>query len=370
MAVDAQTLEAYPDRRVLILSDGKPGHVKQSLAVFEAMREHHQRISSHVVEIRYRNRWCRTLALLWALALGRWARVCLRLALTDSSAQALLSRYADFIIGCGSSTVAANSLWASENGAQSIVIMNPAPFAPRRFSLVIAPQHDEISKRSNVVAVPGALNGIHEEQLKQARQRLLSHPRFRSESDGVSHHPVIALFIGGDTPVCVVDVPFVEALVTQVRTASVWQAGRYLVTSSRRTQPAVEQALGAGVEKDNRCSLLILASRDLLAGTMEGMLGLADITVVTGESISMVSEACSSGKPVIVVEPPLRHPHRPGATKQHRFVTDLAKQGYLHLHPVDELAHAIRRILETRPSVKRLDSLGPVREALTRLLKT
>ena len=82
----------------------------------------------------------------------------------------------------------------------------------------------------------------------------------------------------------------------------------------------------------------------------------------------MVSESCASGRPIVVVEPPLRRAASSTLTKHRRFLQGLAKEGYARVHPVPEVSHAIQRALKERHSAKRLDTLGPVREALARLL--
>ena len=82
----------------------------------------------------------------------------------------------------------------------------------------------------------------------------------------------------------------------------------------------------------------------------------------------MVSEACASGRPVVVVEPPLRRSNRMTLTKHQRFLQELAKDGYARLHPIPEVGHAIQHALKERHSVKRLDDVATVRSALTKLL--
>ena len=52
-----------PTRHVLIISDGKPGHVKQSLTVTRALKERYGDVREQAIEIRYRNRVARALCL-------------------------------------------------------------------------------------------------------------------------------------------------------------------------------------------------------------------------------------------------------------------------------------------------------------------
>ena len=60
--------------------------------------------------------------------------------------------------------------------------------------------------------------------------------------------------------------------------------------------------------------------------TVEKILAASDIVLVSGESISMVSEAVSSGKPVLVFMPDKKSEK---ITKYDKFVEELRERGYL-----------------------------------------
>lgn len=359
-----------PARRVLVLSDGKAGHLKQSLAVVEAMRERSGHVMHRVVEIRYRSGVARALALLWSRiapgALG--AEACLSRCLMPSCAVELLKRSADCLVSCGSSVAPVNLLWARAHRAKSVVIMNPTPLPLSRFSLVIAPYHDGLAPRPNLVSIAGAIARMPEEALRRAGEGLRAHPKFRPPALPGQPRPAIAVFVGGDTAEFRLGEAFVESLMSQVLAACEAVDGWCVVTSSRRTSPGVERLLAQKLSRHPRCRLLLLAGQDPLDGTLEGMLGLADVAVVTGESVSMVSEACASGRRVVAVEPPLREGYRGPTAKHLRFLQQLKAQGYVHLHPLPEVGHGIRRALAERQAPKRLDDFSVVREAVVKLL--
>lgn len=363
-----------PARRALILSDGKLGHVKQSLTVLRAMHEHSSFLTEEVIEVRYRHPLARGLALAWAWCLPRLAPLtCLRLALEPACFRQAAGAYADLIISCGASTAPVNVLLSADNRAKSIVIMNPSPIPLRRFTLALVPAHDRIPSRRNVVRTLGALSVSSDEELEAARRQLTAHPRFRPSIAVAPERPVIAVLIGGDTDAYELTTGFAETLMRQVLAVCDDADGVCLVTTSRRTQPAVEQYLSDRLGSHPRCPLLLLAGRDALNGTMAGILGWARVVVVTGESVSMLSEACASGRPVVVVEPPRRPPdgrrgRGAGGTKARRFIDELAAQGYVHHHPLPEVGHAIRRCLSAKTPARRLETYAAVRDAVARLL--
>ncbi len=359
-----------PARRVLVLSDGKLGHLKQSLAVVDAFRDRHPDLRAEVIEVRYRHPLARAVALLWAwwMPRGLGAARCLQWALHPETAAALLTRYADCIVSCGASPAPVNLLWADENRAHAIAIMNPAPLPLGRFTLVIVPRHDRLRRRPNVVETAGALvTRLPEEALRAAGERLQAHPRFR-DAHARPGHPAIAVFIGGDSAHYEISAAFAESLIRQVLAACDGAGGSCLVTTSRRTSPAVERVLAERLNQSPRCRLLLLASRDPLDGTMEGLMGAADVAVVTGESISMVSEVCASGRRVVVIEPARRGSAAATLTKHQRFLQGLVRDGYARMAPLPELGLAIQRALSEPPSGKRLETLERVREAVARLL--
>jgi len=364
-----------PTRRILVLHDGKTGHLKQSLAVTEAICSDKPYITHQVVNIRFRNPLARTFSLLWSwwMPKGFGAVECLRWALTPTCSKALLSQYADLIISCGASTVPVNLLWALENRAKSVVIMSPSPLPLKRFDLVIAPRHDRLPARSNLVVTLGALNHISEDTIREAAARLTAHPNFRNTTvthkrARTGHQPVISVFLGGNTSDYELTPAFAESLLTQVLTACEISDASCLVTTSRRTTAAVERAVSQKLSKHKRCKLLIIANRDPIDGTMDGMLGCGDVAIVTGESISMVSEACASGRHVLVVEPMLRDANRTELTKHQRFIHELEREGFIHISLIPEVAHALGRLLKRSQPAKRLDSFGTVLEAVARLL--
>jgi mitochondrial fission protein ELM1 len=181
-------------------------------------------------------------------------------------------------------------------------------------------------------------------------------------------HPTIAVLLGGDTDEYAQDAAFVDALIAQVLAACEAADGQCLVTTSRRTAPDAERVLEERLAQQPRCRLLLLASRDPLDGTMDGLLGSATVAVVTGESISMVSEACASGRPVIVVEPPLRRPNQQALTKHQRFLQDLAGLGHVRLSPLPELGAAIQDTLASPRPIRPLQTAQRVIDAVERLL--
>jgi mitochondrial fission protein ELM1 len=152
---------------------------------------------------------------------------------------------------------------------------------------VIAPRHDAV-RGDNVVLARGAPSRVTAARLDEAKRRfgplLSSLPR-----------PLVAVLLGGRTrhhPFAAAEAKALgERLAALVRAEGAGLA----VTASRRTPPeslaALRMALGA-------------TPHYLYDGTGDnpyfGLLALADAIVVTADSVNMISDAASTGRPALV----------------------------------------------------------------------
>jgi mitochondrial fission protein ELM1 len=137
-----------------------------------------------------------------------------------------------------------------------------------------------------------------------------------------------------------------------------------LCTSSRRTPKSIEQILYRELKKEAQCPLLIVANQTNIAEAVGGMLALADINIVSGDSISMISEAASSGKNTIVFYPELK----PGASaknvKQFEFIKNLDKNGFIYACNIKDLERSVYDVAKGKIQTKRLDDQAIILEAV------
>ena len=138
-----------------------------------------------------------------------------------------------------------------------------------------------------------------------------------------------------------------------------------LITSSRRTPPAIENWLRMNLKRHPLCRLLVLvngAQTDGLGNTAEAVpciLELAGALVVSGDSISMVSEAAATGKPVICFSPRPMQGKKAAETKYHRFLRQMDDQGRVRLvEPVD-VGEAVLETMKRRTLSAAAGSVEP-----------
>jgi mitochondrial fission protein ELM1 len=136
-----------------------------------------------------------------------------------------------------------------------------------------------------------------------------------------------------------------------------------LLTTSRRTPPGVEQIILKELKNFERCGLCIIANQRNIPEAVGGILGLSDLVIVSGESISMVSEALSSGKNTIVFSPGEPYGDKP-RDKYEDFVLKLNDQGYLMITSVKDLSAKIAQLLSRKINLKTLDDKNNIQNGL------
>ena len=284
--------KSTPKRSILVLSDGKAGHLNQSLAVAyqiqRARTTQNYRIedtSINIVRVEYKNRFCRLLLTLVA-PFASWRchgrMYFMRLCLKKYSYENLMKTYAEFIVSCGSSLVPVNIFMRKENDARNVVVMKPGIlFGLRKFNFVIVPKHDKIKPRKGVVETIMAPNLVDDKALKDAAGRLKN--RVRLEQD-----KVIGLLIGGDNPEFRLSGDLLKKVLADILKSCESNNADLLVTTSRRTSKEQEAIIKSVLAKNPRCKLLVVANENNPEGTLAGILALSNVVIVSGESISMV----------------------------------------------------------------------------------
>ena len=202
----------------------------------------------------------------------------------------------DLLIAAGRRSVALSIALRRRSGGAifTVQILDPA-VSPARFDLVIAPRHDRIHARhagGNVIATLGALTRVTPARLAEAAAA--SAPTL-----GHLPHPRVAVLIGGASKTHRLDRATAAALGERLAALSREQGAGLMVTASRRTP-----ADCAAVIREHLGSASAVMWNGQGENPYFGFLALADRIVATCDSVSMVSEACATGKPVHVYELP------------------------------------------------------------------
>jgi len=195
----------------------------------------------------------------------------------------------DIIVGCGGVAAAVGAA-LRRPGLAVVQVQNPR-LDPRRFDLIVANRHDELTG-PNVVVTRTALHRATPDRLAAAaeewRERMADLPR-----------PLVAVLVGGSNGRFRLDAPVAAGLAAQLAEMIRRDGVGVALTPSRRTDPAAVRVLTEMLEP---------LGGFVWDGEGEnpyfGLLALADAIVVTMDSVSMVSEAAATSAPVLVAPLP------------------------------------------------------------------
>jgi len=355
----------YSDQRnILILSDRKAGHLGQAEALAGIIRESYAakniKVEINTIEIKTKKvKFPLTCAGIFA---GRYSCQgclwCLRTFLQPESFEGLIKRSADIVISAGSSLAAINYIISRGDQAKSIVVMRPGIFSARRFDLVIAPEHDRMPKMRNVIETKGSLNLVDGKYLEEKSGELITATGNQLQKQGL----YLGLLIGGDTKSFHLSKSDILTASKQIKQAAARLDAGILVTTSRRTSREIEQIIKAEFEQEPRCKLLIIANQKNLDCAVGGILGMSSLVVTSPESITMISEAVSSGKYTLVFD-------SPGVSLRHRrFLESMARGQHIYLTKAAQLQEKIEEITLRKPTVSVLEDRSLVKEAIEKII--
>ena len=350
-------------RNILLLHDGKAGHLRQIQAVLGIIKQEaatrHLAIRVKQVEVEFKNKLCSILQALSVTSGNRkqcqGCSLCLKQFLNQKIFKELQSYYADIVVSCGSSIAAVNFVVSSENQAKSVVIMRPSSLSIRRFNLVIMPAHDNPPNRRNVVKIQGALNLVNEEYLGDQVSSIRNRVRVKKDL-------VLGLLLGGNTKRFRLSLNLLRPLISQIKLFLEMFDAEILITTSRRTSNEVEQLMRQEFANYDRCRLLIIAKQNNIPEAVGGILGLSKIVIVSPESISMISEAASSGRYVVVFTP------RTNIGRRHsQFLENLVGAKLIHLVDSSQISKVLENIIIQKPEITKLQDSLLVKQAVGKL---
>ncbi|HPP66390.1 MAG TPA: ELM1/GtrOC1 family putative glycosyltransferase, partial [bacterium] len=204
----------------------------------------------------------------------------------------------DAIISAGSYLAPINLTLSKRLNAKSICIMTPENISLKNFDLIIVPSHDVIryprlKKLQNIFVTTCAPNCITPDKLKMGIKNISDRLDF---SDTKVR---IGILIGGNDQNYFIDRKWAERFLETLEKLASVKHFSYLISTSRRTPTDVVQFL---IEKTTKPYFIYREFVGISsASNYFGILGICDILLVTEDSVTMISEACSTGKPVVVV---------------------------------------------------------------------
>ena len=244
----------------------------------------------------------------------------------------------DLLITCSRRSAALSLLIKKVSAGKVFTVHIQDPqIPPRFFDMVIPLSHDGLTG-GNVHSTRGALHALTPVQLASAAQRFYS--TFQALP-----RPLVAVLIGGSSKAYQLSPE--RALDIGRQLYALARGCGLIVTLSRRTGEANAEILRHELTHPNIF---------LWDGTGENpypaILTLADHILVTSDSVSMISEASATGKPISIIELPGRSKrlrafhermHRDGIVRS--FDGVLEHWTYVPVDETGEVAEIVRRYL-------------------------
>ncbi|MFC1808839.1 ELM1/GtrOC1 family putative glycosyltransferase [Candidatus Omnitrophota bacterium] len=316
-------------KRVAIISDGKPGHLNQSHAVYQMLEQSvaddratdgtafEFELTSIPVHFKskFRKKLFRCLfPFLFPLMRGRLSM--LKYFLEKKSFESILYGYYDITISCGSSVIPLSLLLKRENMAKNILIMKP-PFPYNKFNhdLIIKHAHDIYKRRENVIETLVAPTLVSKEFVEEEGKRLIA------QSSLDSRQKYISILVGGDTKKYKFDESLFRDNLIAIREIASALGYKILITNSRRTRKDIVQVLKDEFSDQVKTPLFIDVNEYNPKNIVYGMIGVSELVFVTEESVSMISEAVQSYKKVLLVKPSY-HSVAPKHTRFHNLLLE------------------------------------------------
>ncbi|MDR1693913.1 MAG: mitochondrial fission ELM1 family protein [Lactobacillaceae bacterium] len=321
-------------KKVWLLLDNRMGSVGQARGVAQAMDKNIFEIEEKSISY---NGFAR---------LPNWLKGVSLIGVAENSRKEIKPPFPDVVISASRRTapIARYIKRKSKGETKIIQLLHPGNSGLGDFDLLFLPEHDKDKKSTlRTIYTKGSPHRVTEVSLTEAREKwtkvFKDLPR-----------PLTALIIGGSIGGKEFSMENAKKLAQEVKAFKNKIGGSLLTTNSKRTGKEPEKVIMSEIKN--------IPSYDYLWGNKGdnpylGFLACADNIIVTGDSVSMCSEACGTGKPVFIFSG-----ENWLTPKHYRFIQSLFDGGYAtklssensnfkssgKLNPANEVAEKIKEL--------------------------
>lgn len=259
---------------VWVLHDGKAGMASQSLGLAEATG-----FAFIEKALTVRRPWAWLPPQLWLTPLQA----------VSGGNEALSSPWPDLVIACGRNTAMPALAIRRASGGRTIAAQIQDPGVGRaEFDMMVVPEHDRL-RGPRVITTRAALHRVTAAKLAMERRKfpaLATLPR-----------PILGVLIGGSNRAYRLTIDRLGAMADAIAEAIRGSGGSVVLTPSRRTGAA-----GIALLRE-RLNGLPAEIWDMTGDNpYYAYLAVADAFLVTADSVSLISEAAATGKPVHILD--------------------------------------------------------------------
>ncbi len=319
--------------KIVVLSDKKPGHFKQSLGIVQKMKD----CSSEWIDIQFKSKWRDNILRILMCIFGgihfssSLIHIVLKWCLDQTSYNSVyFVQEADLILSTGSSVASVNLLLGKILNAKTVTCLRPSPIGIRYFDLAILPMLNwkKSRREHNVCKTTGIPNPISPDILNSEREILLNVLKLKDQKR-------IGILLGGSDKHETISLTDAKQLLQFCKETVNTHNAQILLTTSRRTPLEVTDLLNESLTDEEWCPLYVDPNSPTeIDDPYQAILALSDILIVSADSFSMVCEAASSGKRVYVIRLTHKTRHLPKRYKVYQY---LEEHSYITLCTLEEL---------------------------------
>jgi len=201
----------------------------------------------------------------------------------------------DFVVNTGSYLSAIGMIISKEKKSKYIQIMLPSFIPIKKIDFLIIPYHDflRFKKRrlKNLIITNGSLNPFTKKELEKEAKIL-------ENNIGKKDKKIIGILIGGNDQNYKIDTEWCKKFISEIKKFK--EKYDIILSTSKRTNLNVVNFLKKELNKFENLKYFEIPQEKKIS-YYKGILGLSDIILVTEDSINMIFESLSVGKPVIVI---------------------------------------------------------------------
>ena len=175
----------------------------------------------------------------------------------------------------------------------------------------------------------------------------------------------MGLLLGGESSCFSISENTLRKIIEEIKKTCQVHKFVLLLTTSRRTPVHIEKILKDNL-KDFSNLKLFTSPREESFKPTGGILGLSEVVIVTEDSISMIAEAVSSGKKIVVLQ--IDRKSRRKTPRHLETIRKLAQKGYLRLAAADNLGQVVNQIITEKFTPKVLNDTEKAIERVKDLL--
>ena len=207
-----------------------------------------------------------------------------------------------------------------------------------RCNLIFTPYHDNVEASNHVIKTLGSPAPLD---------------IIKINSKPYKSKPIISILIGGNHGRYKLKSNTVNYLIAE--TINKIKQGSILISTSRRTPDNIIKLIDKWGKKNKVFKIIFHPKNNSEVNPLKEMIAYADEFVVTGDSVSMVSQLCQYEKPVRII-----FNERFCATKHIKFCTKLIDEGY---------AYPFESLLEKCDNIKTLNTTKEISKNILSIIK-